>query len=67
MLTIEIKEDFDDPKERARRAAAKRKQKEAEANANNKSKIPVNLIRGYSTPHLIIMINFRPTTSQRMI
>ena len=30
MLTIEIKEDFDDPKERARRAAAKRKQKEAE-------------------------------------
>merc|ERR1712241_1203759 len=42
MLTIEIKEDPDDPKERARRAAAKRKQKEAEANANNKSKIPTN-------------------------
>ena len=43
MLTIEIKEDPDDPKERARRAAAKRKQKEAEAAmANNKSKIPVN-------------------------
>ena len=42
MLTIEIKEDPDDPKERARRAAAKRKQKEAEAAlANNKSKIPV--------------------------
>ena len=29
--TILIKEDFDDPKERARRAAAKRKQKEEEA------------------------------------
>ena len=43
MLTIEIKEDPDDPKERARRAAAKRKQKEAEAAlANNKSKIPVS-------------------------
>ena len=42
MLTIEIKEDPDDPKERARRAAAKRKQKEAEANANNKTKIPVH-------------------------
>ena len=42
MLTIEIKEDPDDPKERARRAAAKRKQKAAEAAlANNKSKIPV--------------------------
>ena len=65
MLTIEIKEDFDDPKERARRAAAKRKQKEAEANANNKSKIPVNMIRGCSTSYYI-MINFRPTTSQRM-
>ena len=33
MLTIEIKEDPDDPKERARRAAAKRRQKEAEAMA----------------------------------
>ena len=43
MLTIEIKEDFDDPKERARRAAAKRKQKEAEANAS-KSKIPVRYL-----------------------
>ena len=43
MLTIEIKEDPDDPKERARRAAAKRKQKEAEANANNKAKLPVNI------------------------
>ena len=42
MLTIEIKEDFDDPKERARRAAAKRKQKEAEAHASNKTKIPVD-------------------------
>lgn len=41
MQTIEIKEDFDDPKLRARRAAAKRKQKEAEANANGKTKIPV--------------------------
>ena len=42
MLTIEIKEDPDDPKERARRAAAKRKQKEAEAAlAKNTSKIPV--------------------------
>ena len=41
MLTIEIKEDPDDPKERARRAAAKRRQKEAEAMANNKAKIPV--------------------------
>jgi len=30
MTTIEIKEDLDDPKERARRAKAKRKQKEAE-------------------------------------
>ena len=43
MLTIEIKEDFDDPKERARRAAAKRRQKEAEASANNKAKIPVDI------------------------
>ena len=43
MLTIEIKEDLDDPKERARRAAAKRKQKEAEANASNKTKIPVSV------------------------
>ena len=40
-LTIEIKEDPDDPKERARRAAARKKQKEAEANASNKSKLPV--------------------------
>ena len=42
MLTIEIKEDPDDPKERARRAAARKKQKEAEAIANNsKNKLPV--------------------------
>ena len=42
MQTIEIKEDLDDPKERARRALEKRKQKEAEANMNSKNKIPVN-------------------------
>ena len=40
MQTIEIKEDLDDPKERARRAAEKRKQKEAEANMS-KNKMPV--------------------------
>lgn len=45
MLTIEIKEDPDDPKERARRAAAKRKQKEAEANASQKTKIPVGFYK----------------------
>ena len=43
MQTIEIKEDLDDPKERARRAAAKRKQKEAEANMNSKNKMPVKM------------------------
>ena len=36
MQTIEIKEDMDDPKERARRAAEKRKQKEREALNNTK-------------------------------
>jgi hypothetical protein len=40
MQTIEIKEDLDDPKERARRALEKRKQKEAEANMS-KNKMPV--------------------------
>ena len=64
MLTIEIKEDPDDPKERARRAAAKRKQKEAEAAlANNKSKIPV-------TKYLsgkIKMFIYRQTISQKKI
>ena len=39
MQTIEIKEDLDDPKERARRAAEKRKQKEAEAAKANKIQV----------------------------
>ena len=43
MQTIEIKEDLDDPKERARRALEKRKQKEAEANMS-KNKMPVTNI-----------------------
>ena len=44
MQTIEIKEDLDDPKERARRALEKRKQKEAEANMS-KNKMPVTNIK----------------------
>ena len=42
--TISIKEDFDDPKERARRAAARKKQKEEEA-AKNKQNRPVTKIK----------------------
>ena len=64
MLTIEIKEDPDDPKERARRAAAKRKQKEAEAAlANNKSKIPVTKCLSGK----IKMFIYRQTISQKKI
>ena len=57
MLTIEIKEDPDDPKERARRAAAKRKQKEAEAAlANNKSKLPVTFWLRQGAQEMLIFV-----------
>ena len=58
MLTIEIKEDPDDPKERARRAAAKRKQKEEEA-AKAKQTRPV--CSCLSLPMMIVHFNFSQT------
>ena len=52
--TILIKEDFDDPKERARRAAAKRKQKEEEAAKAKQNRMVDNIKYGNWNKNVIL-------------